>query len=207
MYTAVILLIVCINKTLLVSPPSKAIPPSTPVTDDANRKSNSKISKNQALQRTLIHSKLNNRINKKQQNNAANRHEFLVDKNHYNKVYGSKLTELEGLQRHADIDYLKPGGSPWPWYEQAKVQYGDDKRMHSEQIREHKDYQAEYKKQFSENMRIYQESQRINLETEREGKILDAKHDQKDKNGKKNKRKKNSIFYEDKKDSKQFLAV
>ena len=209
MYT--IILLICINKTLLASSPSKTVSSPTTTNKDANQRSNSKISREQTSQRTFIHSKLNDRINQEQQHHAASRHKALVDKHYYNKVYGSKMTELQGHRRHADIDYLKPGGSPWPWYEQAKVQYGEDKLMHSEQKREHKDYLAEYKKQFGENMRIYQESQRINLETEREGKILDAKNgksnDEGDdkKNGKRKQRKKNDVFYKNKKDSKKFL--
>ena len=142
----------------------------------------------------------------------------VIDKDHYNKVYG---TQLDGTahRRHADIDYLKPGGSPWPWYEQAKVQYGDDKLLHKEQKREHNDHLAEYKKQFGENTRIYQETQRVNLETDREGKMIDAQHNaqqlQQDKggvNGKKNgarrrrRKRKDEIFYKSRKDSKQFLV-
>lgn len=138
-----------------------------------------------------------------------------VDTEYYNRVYGSKLS------RHADIDYLKPGGSPWPWYEQAKVQHGDDKLLHKEQLREHKDYQAEYKKQSGENMRIYQETQRVNLEAGREGDVMDAQQKQdgegnnaaNKKKGARNvvggggrrKRKRKDIFYENRKESKQFL--
>ena len=205
MHTALILLIVCINKTLIASPPSKAVTSPSTATTPSN--TNTSRKQQQIVQRTSIHSNLKSKINQQRQNqHPANRHKVLVDKDYYNTVYGSKLAALQGQRRHPDIDYLKPGGSPWPWYEQAKVQYGDDKLLHSEQKREHKDYLAEYKKQFGENMRIYQESQRINLETEREGKILDAKNGGKDnKSGKKHKRKKHDIFYENKKDSKHFL--
>lgn len=204
MHTALILLIVCISKSLIASPPSKAV--SSPSTATRPNNANTSRKQQQTVQRTSIHSNLKNKRNQQRQH-PAYRHKVLVDKDHYNTVYGSKLAALQGQRRHPDIDYLKPGGSPWPWYEQAKLQYGDDKLLHSEQKREHKDYLAEYKKQFGENMRIYQESQRVNLETEREGKILDTKNGGKDnKSGKKNKRKKNDIFYEKNKDSKQFLV-
>ncbi|XP_066921538.1 uncharacterized protein [Clytia hemisphaerica] len=120
-----------------------------------------------------------------------------VDKEHYNKMYGSRL-------QRKDIDYLKPGGSPWPWYEQAKIQHGDDKLLHKEQKREHKDYQAEYKKQFSENMRVYQETQRVNLETEREGAILNATNTNDAAKSNQKRRRKEEIVLS-KKESKRFL--
>jgi len=98
---------------------------------------------------------------------------YNIDRDHYKKVYGDALSYI---QSKSSFWNLERRGSPWPWYEQAKLQHKDDKLLHTEQKREHKDYQAEYKKQFEENMRIYQETQRINLETGREGKILEQQN-------------------------------
>ena len=105
----------------------------------------------------------------------SNKPKYNVDRDHYRQVYGDTLSSINSRSSFWNRERR---GSPWPWYEQAKLQHKDDKLLHTEQKREHKDYQAEYKKQFEENMRIYQETQRINLETEREGKILKQQNPQ-----------------------------
>lgn len=63
-------------------------------------------------------------------------------------------------------------GSPWPWYEVAKVDYKNDRRIHRETKREQEDHQKEYKKQFDENNHRYQEMLRVHTETQRETEVM-----------------------------------
>lgn len=100
-----------------------------------------------------------------------------VDREYFKQVFGN---QLDDHFQQSPIGNLNRRGSPWPWYEDSKVDYKNDRRIHREVKREQEDHQKEYKKQFEENQRLYQENHRVHSETEREMILLNQRSNSSD---------------------------